>query len=249
MPKLEGRVAIVAGVGRNFGEGIAQALADEGARVALADRHPDRVEAAAAAINANANGQDVALGIECEAASSENVRRMVGQVVERWGQIDVLVNNIGFVDRHTEVLELEEAEWDRFMGATLKSMFLCAKYVAERMVGRGEGGRIINITGRDIASTFQAEGGMLSLTVQGGVLSLTRALAVQLAPHHIRVNCITPSRVQKVNEPAVGEPKNFIGREATAYDIARAAVFLASADADFINGIELRVDGGATASG
>ena len=210
------------------------------------DRHPDRAQSVAAGINANANGADVAMGVGCDVASGDDIQRMVGQVVARWGRIDTLVNNAGVVDRHTNVLGLDEAEWDQFMNITLRSVFLCTKFVARQMVAQGYGGRIINIAatsahrGRHNATAYQA--------AKGGVLSLTRALASQLAPYQITVNSITPSRVQKIDDLDAPKVKNLIGRQETAHDIARAAVFLASGDANFITGIDLQVDGGVLAS-
>ena len=241
--KLEGRVAIVTGAGRNIGEGIAHAFADEGARVAVVDVIAERASHVAGEIG------EAAMGIECDVTSSADVQRVVDRVVERWGRIDTLVNNVGVVDR-TNVLELEEAEWDRVIGISLKSVFLCTKYVARQMVAQGDGGRIINLAstsghrGRENATAYPA--------AKGGVLNLTRALAVQLAPYHIRVNSITPNRVETVAEPGAPERSrqvtNLVGRQGTPRDIALAAVFLASADADFITGTDLVVDGGVLAS-
>jgi len=128
-------------------------------------------------------------------------------------------------------------------------VFLVTKYVAIRMVEQGHGGRIINIAstsghrGRDGATAYPA--------AKGGVLNLTRTLAVQLGPHNIRVNSITPNRVLTEAEP--GAPtrntkvNNLVGRQGTPQDIANAAVFMASDDADFIAGADILVDGGALA--
>ena len=186
--RLEGRVAIVTGSGRNIGEGIATAFAREGARVGVVDVVEERAEAVAAAINAAMDGSALAIG--CDVTSGEQVQRMVEQVVGHWGGVDILVNNVGVVDRQN-VLELPEAEWDRVIGVSLKSVFLCTKYAALRMVAQGRGGRIVNIAstsghrGRDNATAYPS--------AKGGVLNLTRALAVQLGPHGIRVNSITPN--------------------------------------------------------
>jgi NAD(P)-dependent dehydrogenase (short-subunit alcohol dehydrogenase family) len=175
---------------------------------------------------------------------------MVTQVLERWGQIDVLVNNVGVVDRKN-VLELDEADWDRVINISLKSVFLCSKFAARAMVDAGNGGRIVNIgsssghRGRGDATAYPS--------AKAGVLNLTRSLAVQLAPHGIRVNSITPNRVATEvgpsEKPRVWEINNLIGRQIRPQDVARAAVFLASDDADAINGIDLLVEGGVLAMG
>ncbi len=244
--RLDGKVAIVTGAGRNIGEAIAHAFAEEGARVAVVDWLEERAQAVAGAINAEREG--AALAVTCDVTAGGDVERMVGDVVGRWGRIDVLVNNVGVVDR-TNVLELPESEWDRVIGVSLKSVFLCTKYAAKQMVEQGDGGRIVNLAstsghrGRDNATAYPA--------AKGGVLNLTRALAVQLAQYAIRVNSITPNRVQTEAEPGAPDRNrpvdNLIGRPCMPRDVALAAVFLASADADFITGIDLPVDGGVLA--
>ena len=245
--KLDGKVAIVTGAGRNVGEAIAQAFVEEGASVAVVDWLEERAQAVAGAINAEREG--AALALKADVTSSADAERMVADVVGQWGRIDLLVNNVGVVDR-TNVLELPEAEWDRVTGVSLKSVFLVTKYAAKQMVEQGDGGRIVNIAstsghrGRENATAYPA--------AKGGVLNLTRALAVQLAPYAIRVNSITPNRVQTIAEPGAPDRNRFpvdnlIGRPCMPRDVALAAVFLASADADFITGIDLPVDGGVLA--
>jgi len=244
--RLENKTAIVTGAGRNIGAAIAHAYANEGARVAVVDLMGERATAVADAINAA--HPDSALAVECDVTSSEAVQAMVAGVVERWESVDILVNNVGVVDR-TNILELPESEWHRVIATSLTSVFLVTKYVAIRMVEQGHGGRIINIAstsghrGRDGATAYPA--------AKGGVLNLTRTLAVQLGPHNIRVNSITPNRVLTEAEP--GAPtrntkvNNLVGRQGTPQDIANAAVFMASDDADFIAGADILVDGGALA--
>lgn len=244
--QLENKIAIVTGSGRNIGEGIAKRYADEGAKVAVVDKLGDRTEAVAAAINASHPG--AALAVECDVTDSASVQAMVAKVIEEWGHVDVLVNNVGVVDR-TNILELPESEWHRVIAVSLTSVFLVTKYVATKMVEHGKGGRIINIAstsghqGRPNATAYPA--------AKAGGLHLTRTLAMQLAPYDIRVNSVTPNRVATEAEP--GAPTratsvaNLIGRQGTPADIAGACVFLASPDADFITGIDLPVEGGVLA--
>jgi 3-oxoacyl-[acyl-carrier protein] reductase len=246
MMQLENKITIITGSGRNIGEGIAKRYANEGARVAVVDKLGNRTEAVAAAINAAHPG--AALAVECDVTDSASVQAMVAKVIGEWGHVDVLVNNVGVVDRKN-ILELPESEWHRVIAVSLTSVFLVTKYVATKMVEHSQGGRIINIAstsghqGRPNATAYPA--------AKAGGLHLTRTLAMQLAPYDIRVNSVTPNRVATEAEP--GAPTratsvtNLIGRQGTPADIAGACVFLASADADFITGIDLPVEGGVLA--
>ncbi len=247
--RLENKIAIVTGAGRNIGEEVARAFAREGAKVAVADVRLDAAEAVAASIN-EANG-DAAMAVAADVSSEADVQRMVEQVVARFGSIDILVNNAAFTD-HTPVLELEEAEWDLVQSVSLKSVFLCTKHVGKRMVEQGRGGRIINMAstsghrGRADATAYSA--------AKAGVLNLTRTLAIQLSPYGIRVNSITPNRIgSPVGQdalPAEGRAvSNLVGRQGMPPDIAQAAVFLASDEADFITAADILVDGGSLAGG
>ncbi len=246
--KLENRVAIVTGAGRNIGEAIAHAFADEGARVAVVDIDPRTANAVTDAINARHPG--AALAVVADVSSGTDVQRLVRQVAEHFGSVDILVNNVAITDRKS-VLDLEEEEWDRVMAVSLKSQFLCSKYAAQQMIAQGRGGRIINIAstsghrGRHDATAYTA--------AKAGVLNLTRSLAIQLAPYGIRVNSVTPNRigspVGEAEVPANRPVSNLVGRRGEPRDVAAAVVFLASDDADFIAAADVLVDGGALAAG
>src|SRR5579883_3624083 len=248
MGKLENRVSIVTGAGRNIGEAIAHAFADEGARVAVVDLDGRAAEAVASAINQQHPGQ--ALAVTADVAKGDDVRGLMATVADRWGGIDILVNNVAITDRKT-VLELDEDEWDRVMTVCVKSQFLCSKYAAERMIQAGRGGNIICIAstsghrGRKDATAYSA--------AKAATLNLTRSLAIQLAPYGIRVNSVTPNRIgSPVGEavvPANRPVKNLVGRNGVPEDVAAAVAFLASAEADFITGTDLLVDGGALTIG
>ena len=244
--RLQDRTIIVTGAGRNIGEGIAHALADEGARVAVVDIIRERAEGVARDINAAR--ADAALPVACDVTNSDDVQAMVAGVVDAWGDIYALVNNVGVVDRKN-ILETDEAEWDRVVNISLKSVFLVSKYVAQRMVGQGKGGRIINIgstsglAGRSNAVAYPS--------AKAGVYNLTRSLAMQLAPHGIRVNTVTPNRIRTEAEPGAPprnwQVTNLVGRQGTPQDVAAVVAFLASDDADFITGSDITVDGGVRA--
>src|SRR5690242_339595 len=159
MGKLDGKAAIVTGAGRNIGDAVARLFAREGAHVAVVDLDPKLADAVSRAINAEQPG--AALPVVADVSAGGDVQRLVGEVVERFGGVDILVNNVAITD-HKSILELEEEEWDRVIRVSLKSQFLCAKYVATRMVEQGRGGRIINMAstsghmGRPEATAYTA---------------------------------------------------------------------------------------------
>lgn len=242
--RLENRVGIVTGAGRNIGEAVAHSFANEGARVAVVDIREEPAKAVAEAINKAHPG--CALAIAGDMSSSSDVQRMVSSVMEHWGNIDILVNNVAVTD-HKPILELEEEEWDRVIRVTLKSQYLCTRFVAKRMVEQGRGGSIINIAstsghrGRADATAYSA--------AKGGVLNLTRSLAIQLSPYKIRVNSVTPNRVgSPVGQETIAggnrEVSNLVGRQGMPPDIAAVVTFLASDDASFIAAADILADGG-----
>lgn len=244
--QLEGQLTVVTGAGRNIGAGIAARFASEGAKVAVVDVLEDRAQSVADEINEMIPG--AALPVRCDVTNGEDVQAMVARVVAEWGHIDTLVNNVGVVDR-TDILNTPESEWDRVIAISLTSVFLVSKYVAQSMVDHGHGGRIINISstsghqGRPNATAYPA--------AKAGALHLARSLAMQLAPHNIRVNSVTPNRVFTEAEP--GAPtrptsvNNLIGRQITPDDVAGACVYLAGPDGDSLTGADIFVDGGVLA--
>ncbi len=244
--RLENKVAVVTGAGRNIGEEIVKMFAQEGARVAVVDLDKGRGEKVAGEINAVHQGR--ALPVVCDVSSGVDVEKMVKAAVQKWGGVDILVNNAAWTD-HKNIFDLTEEEWDKVMGISLKSVFFCTKFAARVMVDQKRRGRIINIAstsghwGRPEATAYT--------TAKAGVLNLTRSLAVQLAPYGIRVNSISPNRIgSPVGEDKVPENrvvKNLVGRRGTPKDIALAVLFLASDESDFITAIDIPVDGGALA--
>jgi NAD(P)-dependent dehydrogenase (short-subunit alcohol dehydrogenase family) len=244
--RLENMVAIVTGAGRNIGEDISKLFAQEGAKVAVVDLDPGRGSRVAAEINGQRSGK--AISVVCDVASASSVEQMVQDVVRAFGGVDILVNNAAWTD-HKTLFDITEEEWDRVMNVCLRSVWYCTRAAARVMTEQKRKGRIINIAstsghwGRKEATAYT--------TAKAGVLNLTRSIAVQLAPAGIRVNSISPNRIgSPVGQEEVPENRvvrNLAGRRGVPLDIAKAAVFLASDESDFIYAVDLPVDGGALA--
>jgi 3-oxoacyl-[acyl-carrier protein] reductase len=244
--RLKDQVAIVTGAGRNIGEDICKLFVQEGAKVAVVDLDPGRGSRVAGEINAAQAGK--AISIVCDVSSASSVETMMQRVVKEFGGVDILVNNAAWTD-HKTIFDITEEEWDRTMNVCLRSVWYCSRSAARVMIDQKRRGRIVNIAstsghwGRKEATAYT--------TAKAGVLNLTRSMAVQLAPQGIRVNSISPNRIgSPVGQEEVPENrvvKNLAGRRGAPMDIAKAAVFLVSDEADFIYAVDLPVDGGALA--
>ena len=256
--KLAGKVAIVTGTSPNIGGGIAGGLADEGARVVCVDVVVDNARQCAAWITKR--GGD-ALGIVCDTTDESQVDAMVARARDAYGGVDILVNNAGILGGQS-VLEMPLERWSRQLAVNLTGAFLCTKHVARAMVAQARGGSIIVIVS---TAGHQGQPGNIGYcTSKSGLLNFTRAAAMDLAPHKIRVNSLTPTAtgVEEGVERAVewgrarpehrGRLLDFAkmiptGALPSPRHYARAAVFLASDDAEMITGFDLRVDAGAIA--
>ena len=256
--KLAGKVAIVTGTSPNIGGGIAEGLAAEGARVVCVDVEADNAQQCAAAITAR-GGQ--ALGLTCDVTDERQVEAMVARVREACGTADVLVNNAGILGGQS-VLDMPLERWQRQLAVNLTGTFLCTKHVGRLMVERGTRGSIIVIVS---TAGHQGQPGNIGYcTSKSGLLNFTRAAAMDLVRHGIRVNSLTPTAtdVEEGDARAVawGRLRPERGRRALEFGrmlpmdslpsprhYAQAAVFLASDDSAMITGIDLRVDGGAIA--
>src|SRR5258708_36056062 len=187
--KLSNQVAIVTGAGRNSGEEIAKTLATEGAKLAVVDMDRGRGETVAAAIN-KAGGEAAAFVVNV--AVESEIAGLVEAVATRWGRIDILINNAAISDNKS-MLDITKEQWDAVIAVTLTGPFLMSQHVARRMVAQGGGGKIVNVGstsgffGRSRAIAYSA--------AKGGVANLTRAMAVQLAPHKIRVHGAGPHQI------------------------------------------------------
>jgi NAD(P)-dependent dehydrogenase (short-subunit alcohol dehydrogenase family) len=250
--RLDGRVALVTGGGTGIGRAAALRLAEEGASVAVSGRRGQRVAETARAIE-DADGR--ALAIPGDVSVENDAERMVAETVDAFGRLDVLVNNAGAIRRGVLLHELPTERWDEQVAVNLRGAFLVTRAALRRMLELDGDRSIVNV-----ASTFAlaAGPGVAPYTAaKGGVISLTRALAVEYAPNGIRINCVCPGIVVTplayVDRPQFEEQKeefarNFpLGRLGEPEDVAGAIAYLASTDAAWVTGVVLEVDGGFTA--
>jgi glucose 1-dehydrogenase len=245
--KLSGRVAFVTGGGSGIGRAVARRLAAEGACIGVVDIVADAAAETARSIEAD-GGRAVALTADVSDAAS--VARAVEAAEEAMGPIDVLVNNAGIMG-YRPFLFLRESDWDATMAVNAKGVFLCSQAVAKRLVELGRPGTIINISSitGDVAIEFQAH----YAASKGAVRMLTKGMALELAAHGITVNAVAPGVVetgmtsQLLADPAVAEvtlPLIPLGRAAQPEEVAGVVAFLASADARYVTGTTVVVDGG-----
>ncbi len=243
--KLKGQVAIITGAGRNIGEDTAKLFASEGAKVAVVDTHKGRADTVAADI-VKQNGE--AAGFVADVSSEAEVETLVKDVTAKWGKVDILVNNAAVSD-NKHILDCTKEDWDRVMAVTLTGPFLMSKHVAKQMIAQKSAGKIVNVG--STSGFFGRSRAIAYTTAKAGVANFTRSLAVQLAKHKIRVNCVVPNKIGSPVGKDEFDPTrpvvNLAGRAGLPIDLARAILFLASDDSEFIVGDMLFVDGGLAA--
>lgn len=245
--RLQDKVAIVTGAGGGFGEGIARRFAQEGARVAVVDIRGDAAESVAKEIG---NG---AIALTADIGAAADVQRVVDETRARLGTPNILVNNAGTTHKNRPILEVDEATFDHIFRVNVKSIFHFVRVTAPVMRDAG-GGVIVNVGS---TAALRPRPGLTWYNATKGAVNLaSKSLAVELAPWKIRVNAVCPVIGETgLLETFMGVPDTpenrarFVasiplGRMSTPLDIANAALYLASDEAEFITGVELPVDGG-----
>ena len=247
--RLAGKIAIVTGAGSGFGQGIAERFAAEGARVVVNDVNAAGGEKVAAAIRA---GGGQACFVRADVSRGADVEALLRATVAAYGGLDIVVNNAGVSHRNQSLLTVGEDEFDRIYAINVKSLYWTAQHIVPYMRDHG-GGAFVNIA--STAGVRPRPGLVWYNGTKGAVIVTSKAMAVELAPHRIRVNVINPVAGETallatfMGEDTPEMRAKFVGsiplgRLSTPRDIANAALFLASDEADFITGACLEVDGG-----
>lgn len=242
---LTGRVAVITGGGAGIGRAIAAGFAAFGASVAIWERDAESTAAAADSVGA--------LGIVTDVRDSDQVDAALEQTVRRLGEVSILVNNAGGVFRQS-LLETSENGWDALYRSNLRHVLLCTQRVARRLVAAGQPGSIINVT--SIEGVRAAPGYAAYAAAKAGVINYTKTAALELAPHHIRVNALAPDLT--LTEGLMQMSGGTLSTDSAPYipmdrpghvdEMAGAAVFLASEMSSYITGQTIHVDGGTHAA-
>lgn len=252
--RLKNKVAIITGAGGGQGRAAALLFAREGAKIVASDWNAASGDETVAQIR-TAGGDAIHIGADVSA--SAQVRRLVDSALESYGRIDILYNNAGVGYSSSlsmrDILQTPEEDWDRVLAINLKSIFLTCKFAIPEMLKAG-GGSIINTS--SVAALIGGEDAHAYTASKGGMISLSRALAVEFGPRNVRVNCICPgvidtAMVQPVVGPLKDPSRPFraspIRRLGTPDDIAYCALYLASDESSFVTGAVFVIDGGISA--
>lgn len=246
---LSGKVALVTGGSKGIGYAIGKGLAMRGANVVLASRHLSEVKKAAKSLEVF---KIKSAGIYLDVRDVTQMERAISEVVSKFGELNILVNNAG-VSVRMPALRVTEEVWDNILDTNLKGAFFCAQVAARQMIKQKKGGRIINISsvGAIVAQREQAPYG----ASKAGITQLTRVLAVEWAKYNILVNAIGPGSIRtNMNKEYLSVPENLkrnlskicLGRIGDPMDIAGISVFLASEASSYVTGQTFYVDGGWT---
>ena len=244
--RLKDKTTIVTGAGSGFGKGIAMRFAKEGARVGVIDINAEAAREVASQIG------NSAFAMEADVSIDGDVSRMVQEALDRWGQLDILVNNAGTTHRNQPMTEVTEEEYERIFAVNVKSVYLSAKHIVPVMKKQGFG-VILNVA--STAGVRPRPGLVWYNTSKGAMMTATKAMAIELAGEKIRVNAINPVAGETgmlhlfMGEDTPEKRAQFIstiplGRLSLPEDMANAALFLCSDEAEMITGLCMEVDGG-----
>ena len=252
--RLSGRIAVVTGSASGLGRAIALRFAEEGATVVVSDVRPDPREGGENTEDVIAAAGGRCARIDADVSRWEDVDRLVAATVERYGRLDVMVNNAAIAGAASKpLLETTEADWDAIMAVNLRGVFLCCKRAVGEMLQQapiGEvRGRVINISSQH--GMVGSPGHVAYCVSKGGVINLTHQLAVDYGRHGVLVNAVAPGKImtgspEQVDEEAIAysHARTPFARLGRPQDVAGAAAFLASDDALYVSGTNLLVDGG-----
>jgi len=244
--RLKNKVALVTGGGTGIGRAIALDFAKEGAKVAITGRRKNKLEEVVAKIK---KGGGKALAILGDVSKIEDVDRLVTETVKKFGKLDILVNCAGILIS-ADIAHHSEKVWDDTIDINLKGSFLTTQRAVPEMLKQGKG-KVIHIA--SIAGQIGFPNSIAYCASKGGIMGMTKAMAMELAPKKINVNCIAPGDVATpLNEHLLRKPKYLksrvdntpYGRVGRVSDISPGAVYLASDESDFVNGFTLTIDGG-----
>lgn len=245
--RLKDQVAVITGGAAGIGKACAKRFVEEGAKVVLADVNVARGEEAVEEIQA-AGGE--ALFVSCDVGSKAEVENLIAEAVAGYGRIDCAIANAGIVHTST-FLDLEEEDFDRVLRVNLKGVFLTGQAAARQMVKQGGGGTIINMSSVNAVMAIPAI--TPYVVSKGGVLQLTKVMALSLTEYNIRVNAIGPGSIRtEVFEQVANDPEKIrgilsrtpMGRVGEPEEVASVALFLASRDSSYITGQTIYPDGG-----
>jgi NAD(P)-dependent dehydrogenase (short-subunit alcohol dehydrogenase family) len=246
MSRLANKVAIVTGSASGIGLGIAQLFTKEGAKVVFSDINSKSGKAAA---DAAASKDGNAIFVECDISNAESVKNLVVKTLESFGTVDILINNAGILYQKP-ISETTDEEWNTVINTNLKGPFLLTREVLQVFEKHGKG-KIVNIA--SIAGIIGYENLSAYCASKGGIIAMTRSLALEFAPKKINVNCICPgaiktgmTKVIEENEAMLKQTLTSIpaGRMGNPIDIANAALYLASDESEYVTGASIVVDGG-----